>query len=204
MGLFSGIAKAIAGPLVGGLFGSLDKPKADYTGAQNQVSWRVADAKRAKIHPLAALGMSPGMGPVISQSNIAPWAADAAQNLANMASDKDLAALSGEKLKSEIALNHALRAESIGRTGLGYAQSQKIHSDMMRDNAARNSVQDQAVPEFIQVRKKDGSIELRRNPDLVDPEVDIWHWLKGKGESLDDWFENKAAPWLSDRLSSKE
>lgn len=31
--------------------------------AQNQIQWKVADAKKAGLHPLAALGMSPVMGP---------------------------------------------------------------------------------------------------------------------------------------------
>lgn len=31
--------------------------------AQNQIQWRVADAKKAGLHPLAALGMSPISGP---------------------------------------------------------------------------------------------------------------------------------------------
>lgn len=43
--------------------------KAQKQAAQNSVSWRVADAKRAGIHPLAAMGISPSqMQPVYSDT----------------------------------------------------------------------------------------------------------------------------------------
>lgn len=52
--------------LVGGLFGSKSQDKANKENikyqkqyAQNQVQWRAADARKAGISPLVALGMSP-------------------------------------------------------------------------------------------------------------------------------------------------
>lgn len=129
MGLFGDIAKSVAGPLVGGLFDTVSKPKADYKGAKNQVTWRVQDAKRAGVHPLAALGL-PSMGPVVSQSNMAPWAADAASNVAQVLSTREQAAMQKEmadaqlenmKLRNaEIAARiKAMGIEDMGQTPLG-------------------------------------------------------------------------------------
>lgn len=54
--------------LLGGLFNNsarADDRAMQKEAAQNQVQWRVADAAKAGIHPLAALGMSPvSMSPV--------------------------------------------------------------------------------------------------------------------------------------------
>lgn len=61
------ILSAVGGFL--GLASNRDKAEADrrmqYDAAQNQVQWRVADANKAGVHPLAALGMNPvSMAPV--------------------------------------------------------------------------------------------------------------------------------------------
>lgn len=49
---------SIAGA-IGSLFGQNQARQDQLDAAQNSVSWRVADANRAGVHPLAALGMSP-------------------------------------------------------------------------------------------------------------------------------------------------
>lgn len=49
------------GALVGAgasAYGAINPPKPDYTLAQKQIQWRVADAQKAGISPLAALGAS--------------------------------------------------------------------------------------------------------------------------------------------------
>lgn len=70
MSLFSKIAGAVAGPLIGGLFGSKDTDKRNEQAAVNQqqeyerqkefaqmgIRWKAADAKAAGLHPLAAIG----------------------------------------------------------------------------------------------------------------------------------------------------
>lgn len=68
MGFFSdlvGGAVSSVGSLAGGIIGSRNQAKANAANynaqkefAQNGISWRVADAKRAGIHPLFALGGS--------------------------------------------------------------------------------------------------------------------------------------------------
>lgn len=190
MGFFSGfgfgdIVKSVAGPLTGGLFSAFDKPKADYSGAQNQISWRVADAKRAGIHPLAALGV-PSMGPVVNSSNVAPWAADAASNLASMRADRDLAALSGRKLESEVSLNNALRAEAIARTSKTFAEQLKMQSDISLDRARANNAADQA---YRYVYGPDGEKYLVGNNEVLpDPEVEIWDTVKRGGRQVREYW----------------
>lgn len=190
MGFFSGfgfgdIVKAVAGPLTGGLFSAVDKPKADYSGAKNQISWRVADAKRAGIHPLAALGV-PSMGPIVSQSNMAPWAADAASNLAGMASRREQETLAAEKLRSDIALNNAMRVESMSRTANNYVEGQKLHSDLARSRQALNASQDQTL------KLMPGDLKLGPHAsaqEFEDEYGDAASWVYGAGRLLNDTLD---------------
>lgn len=51
---------------------------------QNGISWRVADAKRAGIHPLYALGAPPmNMSPVVMEDQLGPALRNAGQNVAD-------------------------------------------------------------------------------------------------------------------------
>lgn len=63
MGIWSAIGSILGGPVgesLGAGYDSYSSEKSNYKSqkefAQNAISWRVADAKRAGIHPLAALG----------------------------------------------------------------------------------------------------------------------------------------------------
>lgn len=70
MGFFSGLIKSVAGPLIGGAASLLGgKSSQDSAESQNQLNyahqkefaqhgirWKVADAKKAGLHPLAAIG----------------------------------------------------------------------------------------------------------------------------------------------------
>lgn len=63
MGIWSAIGSILGGPFgeaLGSGYDSYSSEKSNYKNqkefAQNSISWRVADAKRAGIHPLAALG----------------------------------------------------------------------------------------------------------------------------------------------------
>lgn len=70
MGLFSSIVGAVAGPVLGGLFGNSQQKSAQQSQsqqnqlnyehqkefAQHGIRWKAADAKAAGLHPLAALG----------------------------------------------------------------------------------------------------------------------------------------------------
>lgn len=61
-------AIAVGGNLIGGMFGQSQQASNQALQrefAQNAISWRVADAKRAGIHPLYAMG-APTMSPAVS------------------------------------------------------------------------------------------------------------------------------------------
>lgn len=195
---------------IGGIAGSLlnkksnDKATAANTEAQkNAVSWRVADAKRAGIHPLAALGV-PSAGPVASAANVGDGVADAARSFGNMISNREMADLTRQKVEAEIALLQSQRGRNITEAGRALTEQRFINEQIQDSKASRlrqamNSQQDLTPePEFIPVRKKDGSVVMRRNPNaLIDPEVDMWHWLKGKQEGVDRFLEDRLAPWIN-------
>lgn len=95
--MFGGIASAI-GSVAGGLLGNMAASDANATNAaltreqiayqkelhQNQLQWRVEDAKKAGLHPLAGLGVSSySFSPVsFSQSPLDySWLGEAGQNI---------------------------------------------------------------------------------------------------------------------------
>lgn len=78
-----------ASSLLGGLFSSKSNLKATKAQieaqrefAQHGVTWRVADARQAGLHPLAALGMQPAnFSPVVIPDSMGPAIAEAGQNI---------------------------------------------------------------------------------------------------------------------------
>lgn len=74
--------------------------------AKNQIQWRVADAKKAGLHPLAALGISPASGPGI------PSADTSGYSEAGASLNRALSSIPSkhEKLMDRLALQNA-RAE---------------------------------------------------------------------------------------------
>lgn len=83
-----------AGSLAGGLVDNYFNQKASNKSykfqkkvLQNQIQWRVADAVKAGIHPLAALGVNPASGPSISvgSSSLGSALSDMGQNLGRAA-----------------------------------------------------------------------------------------------------------------------
>lgn len=102
---------------------------------QNQIQWRVNDAKAAGIHPLAALGMSPiGNAAPATGSVMGDALANAGQTIGS-----GVAAYGANK--EARAMNQAALAESQARTAASLAQarrdiSQAEYSDQMAYNAA--------------------------------------------------------------------
>lgn len=102
---------------------------------QNQIQWRVADAKKAGIHPLAALGMSPignaapATGSVMGDA-VAGVADAAAQGIRGAA-----------QAKSQSVLDQAALAESGARTeaALSEAQRNRAEADWL-DQQRTNSI----------------------------------------------------------------
>jgi hypothetical protein len=96
------------GDIIGGLFGASSQRKAlkaERHNLQNAVRWRVADAKAAGIHPLAALGM-PSYGSNVQPNNalgegIASAFNKYSQRKANALAE-ERAALENQLLRSQI------------------------------------------------------------------------------------------------------
>ncbi|QGH72131.1 MAG: putative minor capsid protein [Microviridae sp. ctYqV29] len=101
---------SVAGSLLGGLFGSSEADRqADLQKefAQKGIQWKVADAKKAGIHPLYALG-----APTMSYSPITTGMGDAIQNAGQSlgrAVDANLSA--GERLDGFTKASQALQLE---------------------------------------------------------------------------------------------
>lgn len=78
--------------LLGGVASNLFQGKQQEEGyanqreaLQNSISWRVADARRAGIHPLYALGAQPmNISPIINQDNIGPAVQQMGQSISDV------------------------------------------------------------------------------------------------------------------------
>lgn len=167
MSFLGGIGSA----LLGGLFGSSAKKKElayQREFAQHGIRWRVADAKAAGIHPLAALG-SPGAQ--YQPSNATPWA-DAARSIGEQLqqrtqgkTDKALAAKQGELLDAQVAearsrtlLNETNALRAMPRPGVAVRRpaSQDDPYEMRQENA------------LIKVRLENGEVITMPNPDVYE------------------------------------
>lgn len=110
-----------AGGIASSLFGSSSQEKANKLNLQlareqlayqkelahNQVQWRVEDAKKAGLHPLAALGVSPMSYSPVSGSAVGADYSGVGQSLQQMGQDIDRARMAGldrEQRKKALAL----------------------------------------------------------------------------------------------------
>lgn len=98
-----------AGGIASSLFGSSSQEKANKQNLQlareqlayqkelahNQVQWRVEDAKKAGLHPLAALGVSPMSYSPVSGSAVGADYSGVGQSLQQMGQDIDRARMAG-------------------------------------------------------------------------------------------------------------
>nr|DAU15051.1 MAG TPA: minor capsid protein [Microviridae sp.] len=110
-----------AGGIASSLFGSSSQKKANQQNLQlareqlayqkelahNQVQWRVEDAQKAGLHPLAALGVSPMSYSPVSGSAVGADYSGVGQSLQQMGQDIDRARMTGldrEERKKALAL----------------------------------------------------------------------------------------------------
>lgn len=110
-----------AGGIASSLFGSSSQKKANKQALQlareqlayqkelahNQVQWRVEDTKKAGLHPLAALGVSPMSYSPVSSSAVGADYSGVGQSLQQMGQDIDRARMAGldrEERKKALAL----------------------------------------------------------------------------------------------------
>lgn len=121
MGFFSSIGKVVGGALggvagavgnvVGGVLGNKSAEntaqmnyEAQKEFAQNGIRWKVADAKAAGIHPLAALGVNnASFSPSFTAGDYS-WLGDAGQNLGR--------AIESKATRAERELGQAMQAET--------------------------------------------------------------------------------------------
>lgn len=122
--------------LLGGLFGNenqtdnLERQLAlRREELQNAVTWRVADARRAGIHPLYALGMqAPQSFPIALDDKVGPAIAEMGQGLGS-ALHRSMDAVSRDKHQMEMALGSA-------QLDVMDAQAQMYRSEAMRNMQA--------------------------------------------------------------------
>ena len=171
--------EAVAGAassLLGGLFGdsAADKANAQQMDlAKNSISYRVADAKRAGIHPLYAIG-APTMSTTMQTSPMGNAIANAGQSIAKgigKAGEADARALAMEQGKANIAktlaetdyVNQQAAASKVqmlqaSLTGAGGARPSK-NADGTLDNP---------YPLYQYVKMPDGSIQKIANRDAFE------------------------------------
>lgn len=160
------------GSIVGGLFGqsAADKDrKLQKQFAQQGIQWRAADARKAGIHPLAALGAQTSQyTPVGSPLGdaIGSGMAQVGQGLSGASAKQ----LEKESIKSGIDVNRAqaelLRAQS--RTEIANARNQAIGAAPVRtsmkypEGSAQNP-----IPSTIHVETEDGKVVRMLNPKIA-------------------------------------
>lgn len=178
------------GGLLGGLFSSKKADKinqqnlaAQKEAAQNQVQWRVADAKKAGVGTLTALGMNPVS---ISPSTVSgPDFSDIGQNIgraADAAVSKVNQALNTEILagqRDKIQLENDLIKRSIAASDI-----------MLRSQAgAAKGIPSPNVPMAVNPEKKAdpvtfAGVEVERSPFMSDAQDATNRW----GETIGDFI----------------
>lgn len=109
-GSSSGLLGSLLG-VFGGLFGDKKNRNFQREFAQNGISWKVADAKRAGIHPLYALGASTQM-PSFGVGQTGRAIQDAGEKVAKSGMNKLLA----KSVEADIVLKLARASEVAKRT----------------------------------------------------------------------------------------
>lgn len=163
-----GAIASIGSSLLGGLFGrSAAKRQAALQRefAQKGIQWRVADAKKAGIHPLAALG-SPGASYTpVSGSPMGDAMADIASSIGQEAvarrqasGNKSLNAKREQLLDAEIA-------EARSRTLLNHANAKRT---IIGPGARHDPFAMRKENALIEVKLENGSRVLVPNPDVYE------------------------------------
>lgn len=119
--------------------GALDR-KLQLDTLQNQIQWRMEDAKKAGVHPLAALGMSPssytpvgGMASAVDYSGIGDFGADISRAIAAGQTERERRAAAG-RATVEATQNQQLFDLEVEERGLRNAM---LRSQIARFNSAQ-------------------------------------------------------------------
>lgn len=110
------------GSIAGGLIGANATKKANkqnvnmqYDFAKNSLQWKTDDAKKAGLHPLAALGAqgySPTVG-VMADQSMGQAVANAGASISNAQADKLNTQLVEAQINAQNALAHKYRSEAM-------------------------------------------------------------------------------------------
>lgn len=131
--------------LIGGSIGADRQAKHDKEMAQNSVSWRVADAQRAGISPLAALGVQGfSASDVMGQTPRSDF---------NSMIQRDIMK---EKLKQEKLITRSMAKETIDQT--------PANQDMLKRPPATVSTPQVTLPEVDRGRSQPLGVDGRGNP----------------------------------------
>lgn len=213
MGLFSSIA-SIAAPIIGGVIGNkgasdVSQQNAAYQKefAQHGIRWKVADAKAAGLHPLAALNtntatFSPSfqtgnMGQNISRAiNAAGSALDRQKSAEADALALERASLQNDLLRAQIS--HVGRASNPpfpSGSVSGDHTSVDVPSEITYGRSRnRGETAGRNTPAATEILNRDGTTSIIPSEDVADA-------LEAGGEIVGgimsaDWFaRNRVAPW---------
>lgn len=216
----SGILGAIAGSVIGGLFGSGESRASDRRQyqkekefAQNSIQWRVADAMKAGIHPLYALGNPgiqagpsaygggnyAGMGQDISRAITA--AMDRKEREAAARTMAETQAINNDRTKAEADLYRAQALSLMARNqdnqagppAPGYRQSEKeavglvdhLPAEVIRQSS--KGVQ-AGIPGSIQYfQEHDGGVSIQ-------PSVQMKQAIEDSPRDIEWTFKNNILP----------
>lgn len=124
--------------VVGSIFGGSSERKQQKKFAQNQIQWRVADAQKAGVHPLAALGLNPIS---YSPQAVGDYGLGA---LGQDISRAKMAAMDRRERQAEYAAAAGSRAVERERANVLFAQSverNQLENDLLRSQIARQNAQ---------------------------------------------------------------
>lgn len=138
--------------LLGGIFGSSSTKKANaantrmqYDFAKNSIQWKTEDAKRAGLHPLAALGAqgySPTIG-VMADNQMGNALADAGASIGNAVANRTAAKLADLQLKgaaADIAVKEA-QARYYNSQAVDQAKTFPVNvNDFIQSSAAASTL----------------------------------------------------------------
>lgn len=194
----------LAGGLLGGLSSAHESRKNraearrqfnvqdDYN--KNLTQYRVADALKAGIHPLAALGQSANYSPTIHAGDNS-GAGDIMSNAISRAGDNLSRIFTEQDVESrELDLESKRLQNQLIKQKIAEVQQPGFISPSGGNNTKTPSIQDLFVP----FRTKDGKIVYRLNQDAV-PDTDVtnvstWQTIGDDPGAIASWFRDVIMP----------
>lgn len=157
-GFFGGPVGSKIGESFGGAFDERRERREELAASNSFVQRRVADARKAGIHPLVALGAnysSPYGTPISTSTGVPEAISGQADATASRKADSQISRLREAQIDTEKAKAAALIAEARSRTAI---------------SSARSSSQGGPIPLWVQYQDRDGNILYGPNPNIPDIE----------------------------------